>query len=349
MMCRDSIARYLLLLAAWLAPSIATADDMRTAPAGLQRDLVFSDYSPLSASTELLRRLFTPLTALRVNRARTQQAVSEQSVDLGKEKFAAYIPAGKPSRGYALLVFVPPWNNATVPPRWISAVDSHDMIFVTAANSGNDANVLDRREPLALLAAYNIMKRYPVDAERVYVAGFSGGSRVAMRLALGYPDLFRGALLSAGSDPIGDAQIPLPPRDLFQQFQESTRLVYLTGKDDASHLEMDVHSRTSMRDWCVFNMDTETAPWTAHDLADAATFNRALGRLEKPAPRDAEKLSTCPVHVGGEMNAQLQQAQDLSTQGKTDDARRLLEKIDAHYGGLAAPRSVALAEKIGSR
>src|SRR5437879_3459051 len=94
-----------------------------------------------------------------------------------------------------------------------------------AARSGNDASVLARREPLALLAAHNLMQRYPVDPERVYVGGFSGGARVAMRLALGYPDLFRGAILNAGSDPIGGAEIPLPPRDMFMRFQSSKRIV----------------------------------------------------------------------------------------------------------------------------
>jgi len=71
---------------------------------------------------------------------------------------------------------------------------------VTAANSGNDAPTIDRREPLALLAAHNTMKQYPVDPQQVYIGGFSGGARVALRLALAYPDVFHGALLNAGSD-----------------------------------------------------------------------------------------------------------------------------------------------------
>jgi pimeloyl-ACP methyl ester carboxylesterase len=100
------------------------------------------------------------------------------------------------------------------------------MIFVTAAQSDNEADVLNRPEPLALLAAHNIMQRYPVDPQQVYVGGFSGGARMALRLARAFPDLFHGALLNASSDPIGNAQIPLPPQELLFQFQESTRIVY---------------------------------------------------------------------------------------------------------------------------
>jgi poly(3-hydroxybutyrate) depolymerase len=52
---------------------------------------------------------------------------------------------------------------------------------------------------LALIAAQNAMAQYSVDPQQVYIGGFSGGSRVALRLALGYPDVFHGALLNAGS------------------------------------------------------------------------------------------------------------------------------------------------------
>ena len=44
---------------------------------------------------------------------------------------------------------------------------------------------MGRREPLALLAALNILADYPIDPEQVYIGGFSGGSRIARRLASG--------------------------------------------------------------------------------------------------------------------------------------------------------------------
>src|SRR6202008_275793 len=106
----------------------------------------------------------------------------------------------------------------------------------------NEANIIDRREPLALLAAHNIMQRFRVDPERIYIGGVSGGSRVALRIALGFPDVFRGAFLNAGSDPIGDAQVPLPPREVFSRFQEMTRIVYISGQDDAVNADKDAAS-----------------------------------------------------------------------------------------------------------
>ena len=341
------IERCLLMLIALMMPLFAAAADVPVGT-GLQKDVVFTDYSPLSRSMELARRMLSPLNAMRVNQelARSGQAAREQSIDLPHEKFAVYVPAHARPNGYALLVFVPPWQEAAVPPRWTLALDRHGMIFVSAANSGNTADVLDRREPLALLAAYNIMRRYRVDPDKIYIGGFSGGSRVAMRIALGYPDLFHAALLDAGSDPIGDAQIPLPAADLFHQFQDSTRLVYATGQRDDDHLDKDVHSRDSMQAWCVFHLNTVAMPWAGHDLADPASLNRALDALLEPAKPDPDKLAACRSHIEKELTAQLKQVDDLLANGKRDDARTVLNKLDAHYGGLAAPRSTELEKTL---
>ncbi len=86
-----------------------------------------------------------------------------------------------------------------MPPSWKTVLDDKGVIFVSAAKSGNAENAIGRRMPLALLATHNIVQKFTVDTERVYVSGFSGGSRIALRLALGYPDLFKGAFLNAGS------------------------------------------------------------------------------------------------------------------------------------------------------
>lgn len=75
-------ARFLLLLLVASAMPLfaATVDAPTTAVAtGLQRDVVFSDYSPLSSSMELARRLLSPLNAMRVSQelARSGQPARE--------------------------------------------------------------------------------------------------------------------------------------------------------------------------------------------------------------------------------------------------------------------------------
>jgi len=341
-----AIVRCLLALDASLVAAFALAQD---APAvGLQPDVTFSEYSPLSSDSEIVRRSLSPLAMAEARRvlARSGKTLSGQSIDLSEEKFAVYVPPQAPPRGYALLVFVPPWQNARLPQGWASVLDQYGVIFVSAARSGNDENILGRREPLALIAAQNIIHRYAVDPGRIYIGGFSGGSRVALRIALSYPDVFRGALLNAGSDPIGAGGITPPSKELFLQFQNSTRLVYVTGDEDLGHLGMAAVSMRSMQEWCVFDVDAEVTARAGHEVAGPAALSRALEALLNPIQPDPDKLAACRSVYEADVTAELQQAQTLIAGGRRDDAQNLLMEINRRFGGLAAPRAVEMQSEL---
>jgi hypothetical protein len=341
------IQRLLLWLAVTILPMPAIGDTV-AGFTGLQSDVVFTDYSPLSSSAELMHRFLSPLNAMRAEKRLAHSAVAlrDQPIDLARERFAVYVPSHPPARGYGLLVFVPPWENAMLPRGWAAILDRRGVIFVSAANSGNEANILDRREPLALLAAHNIMRRFHVDPERTYIGGFSGGSRVALHVALEFPDVFRGAFLNAGSDPIGDVQAPLPPPELFSRFQEMTRIVYISGQDDAVNVEKDAASEQSLLEWCVFDWYAERSPWMGHEVAGPAVLGRALDMLDKHAEPNLTRLNNCRLRISQGLEKAIVQANDLLAAGDAAGARRLLNKIDTRYGGLAAPRSVDLAARI---
>ena len=299
-----------------MMPVAASAQDSSDSVTGFQRNVTFSAYSPLSGSVELARRTLSPLANLEV--ARASARLRPQAIDLTQESFSIYVPARHPSKGYALMAFIPPWQDAHLPAGWAAVFDEHGMIFVSAARSGNEENVIDRRIPLALLGAYNIMQRYPIDPDRVYIGGFSGGSRVAMRTALAYPDLFRGALLNAGSDPIGGSEALLPPDDLFAQFQSSTRLVYVTGSEDSWNIQHDRDSRDSMQAWCVFRDQRRN-----HVESGSRSGNVVLGTSRHHRTRSAPDCRSAKnsPHAGRaspnlEMAADLQHTAELIERDK---------------------------------
>jgi hypothetical protein len=334
-------------------PSIARAEPMPglpPAPVGLQRSVVCDHYSPLSRSVELARRTLSPLTNLELSRASAAAGTGlrPQSIDLGQEAFTVYVPAKQPAEGYGLLAFIPPWQAAHLPEGWTSILDQHGIIFVSASKSGNDENVLDRRIPLALLGAYNVMQRYAINDERVYIGGFSGGSRVALRAALAYPDLFHGVFLNAGSDPIGNMQALLPPDKLFLRFQTSTRLVDVTGTMDEWNTAHDVGSRASLQEWCVFDVGVETMARVGHEIATPSAFDRALTVLDRGPPGDSDKAAACRARLHQELAQKLQHVGELVHQGESRDARRALTELDTRYGGLAAPQSIDLAQRIAA-
>ena len=306
--------------------------------------VTFSEYSPLANASEIARRTLSPLVALEVNRrgAQSGRTLVEQTVRLADEDFVIYVPTHRPPSGYALLVFVPPWQDARLPAGWAPILERYDTIFVSAARSGNDAGVMDRREPLALLAAVNVIRQFPVDADAVFIGGFSGGARVAQRLALAYPDLFRGAILNAGSDPIGSQDMPLPPKDLFYRFQESSRLVYVTGEIDP-RLGMDQDSLRSMHQWCVFAVQSHVEPSAGHEVLGSTAFAWALSAVLHDRPAASFRLPDCRAAIDQDIKTQLDAVEQQLKSGAPGSGERVLRKVDARYGGLAAPRSIELA------
>src|ERR1700689_892625 len=135
-------AQLSLLLLAVLGAAGAPADE----PTGLREEVVFSEYTPLAANAELVRRMLSPLAAAQVQATLTQshEKLIEQSVDLSAERFVLYVPPQAPPHGYGLLVFVPPWEEARLPPGWAQVLDRAGVIYVRAAHSGNGADVMAR-------------------------------------------------------------------------------------------------------------------------------------------------------------------------------------------------------------
>jgi predicted esterase len=312
-------------------------------------EVSFSDYPALARNSEILRRMLSPLTQEVIRRRLTESrtAVAEESVDLAKARFVVDLPSHRPTAGYGLIVFVPPWDAAKVPPGWAAVLDRAGFIYVSAAGSGNEQAVLTRRVPLALIAAGEVLVRYEIDPARVYIGGFSGGSRTALRIALAYPDVFRGALLDAGSDPIGSPPDILPPADLFARFQASTRVVFVTGTLDLTARASDASSSESMSRFCVFNVRTIGIPDTGHAVATPAKLTEALDSLQHDRLVDQARLDACRAKLEGRLTAAVGEARALVAAGRSAAARTHILDLDRTFSGLAADPIVELAQACG--
>jgi hypothetical protein len=84
-----------------------------------------------------------------------------------------------------------------------------------------------------------------------------------------------------------------------------------------------------------------------HEVAGPAVLDRALDMLGKHAKSNLARLSNCRLRINQELEKALVRANALLAAGNADGARRSLDQIDKRYGGLAAPRSVYLAARIG--
>ncbi len=105
----------------------------------------------------------------------------------------------------------------------------HHMLWVGANNSGNDRFTWDR-VVLALDAAYNMNALYSIDPNRIYVAGYSGGGRMASALSILFPEVFRGSLMAVGCDSYGRSRSPTVREPTGRRRSRSLRRIGWTGR-----------------------------------------------------------------------------------------------------------------------
>ena len=166
-----------------------------------------------------------------------------------------------------------------------------------------------------------------------------------MRLALAYPDVFRGALLNAGSDPLGTSDAPLPAPALFDRFEHGSRLVYVSGTLDASALAADRASRGSARALCIANTVVLTIPGGRHEPADGRGFARALDALDAPLV-DGAGEAACRARRTRAIVREADAIAALIDAGRLEPARRRLLAFDARWGGLALQASSDIAARL---
>lgn len=329
----------LVLLAALVLPGVALA--------GQVVEIRGDQRVPLAAAREVARRYLSPIVHDRLVRFSRQQALElqEHDVVVDEEVFDLFIPDSPEGAKLGLIVFVSPVEKDSFTSAWHKHLEGKGLALVAGRNSGNDQNVLKRRIPLALHAYSSAMGRIPIDPGRVFVAGFSGGSRVALRLAASYSDVFRGALLIGGSDPFGEAGFVPPPADLMRRFQTASRLVFATGQADLPNRAKDERTRDSFEALCVAGVSVVSQPRLGHWIPEGRYFARALDALElpvmdTPASEDCRNRQSVRMNQALDDVAQRIQLRDLS------GATQALIAVDAEFGGLAAPRSVEFAQAL---
>ena len=137
-----------------------------------------------------------------------------------------YVPPGYRQEAPAgLFVYVSPMPSGKLPGKWRRVMDERNLIWIGANRSGNRV-VVGRRMLFAVLAILVAEQGYAVDTRRFYVSGFSGGGKVASRLATAHAQIFTGGFFIGGVEVWQDEQ----PDDI--ETMRSNRYVFLCGSND---------------------------------------------------------------------------------------------------------------------
>lgn len=308
--------------------------------------VAFDAPAPLAARAEVAARLLHGLQHQRLlaHSAASGRTLEGAAIDPRAERWQLFVPAScrAPLRvrrdgdaACGALVWISPWDQALPPRDWLAALEAAKLVYVAAERSGNDHDVLDRRVPLALHGLAGVQARTSIDPARVYVGGFSGGGRVASRIAAGYPDVFRGGLFVATSDGLGSSDAPVPPLARLAALRDG-RWWFAVGDEDPENAAITHDAFKHWRRLCALDSRLVRVTGWGHRNLDGRRLRQALEFLEHGAKPAAEARAACERTIAAEADAALAAVRARLAAGDREGARRDL--LDAHrrYGGLIA-------------
>lgn len=205
-------------------------------------------------------------------------------IKLDQEKFYLFVPPNyRGNERFGLLVFIHAGDQMNVPADWKKTLTNRKLLFIAPQNVGNRQPVA-RRVSASLVAIHKMMELYDVDPERIYVAGHSGGAKVAGALASTEVDLVRGALLNCAVILPSDA---VTDEAALKKVKSQVRFAMITGPKDFNHEAIvSIHDQLAEENYRVKLFDV---PGMGHQLARAPAFAAAIAWLDegdKPADED---------------------------------------------------------------
>ena len=193
------------------------------------------------------------------------------------QSYAIYIPARySPDRPWPVILAFDPGGRGRVPvERYQAAAEQYGFIVAGSNTSRNGSP--DINKAVAAMSA-DVQSRFSVDAKRVYMAGMSGGARVALWAALESPGV-AGVIASSAGYPDGKLRKSLA----FPIFATA-------GTEDFNHLEMRQldEALTSPHHLAIFEGGHV---WLSSDLAvEAVEWMEVLAIKTGRRPRDEKEI-----------------------------------------------------------
>jgi len=223
-------------------------------------------------------------------RGRLSAVEDPPAYDVKKENFEVLVPADYDAKKpHGLFIWIGAGDSTAIPKEWEAILAKRHIIFVSAKNSGNNRNIFDRMR-MALDANVNLRNLYNIDGRRVYVSGFSGGSRVASMLGVAWGEMFSGTVCFMGvnfyQDVTGEDGKTytlnyVPVDEVLGLAKQYCRYVLVTGEKDFNLSNTRAAFKDGFQKEKFAKVKLIEAPGVAHQLPPAERLEEALAYLDE--------------------------------------------------------------------
>jgi pimeloyl-ACP methyl ester carboxylesterase len=148
-----------------------------------------------------------------------------------RQRYQLYAPPTyDKSKAWPLVLCISPGDGPIGWGTWQKVCQRDGMFFCAPHKAGNSCPP-GQRTRIVLDALDDVRRKYRVDPDQCYLAGFSGGGRMACAIAFALPEYFGGVIAVCGTN-------PLPTHTyLRHHIQDRLSVAFVTGEKDFNRKE----------------------------------------------------------------------------------------------------------------
>jgi hypothetical protein len=239
------------------------------------------------------------------------------------QTFELYVPPRRdPKQPLPVVVFVSPGNDPAGWKNFEGPCKQLGFVFTGVRNAGNDTPG-KKRVRIVLDVLDEVRRLLPTDPDRTYLAGISGGGRIACVIGFALPEHFGGVLPLCAAGDLREEPW------LRQRVIDRLSVACLTGQTDFNRGEVE-RLRTPQLKEVGVRARSWTQPGLGHAMPSSRLILEALRWLDEGAPRRRELAKRYPAsRVNGDAAPGRAEAADaLLAEGK----KRLEDRATLYTG-----------------
>ena len=251
--------------------------------------------------------------------------------DSGQQRYELYLPEKLSQRKPApLVLFISPGEDPTGWSQWEQVCRQSGVVFASPFGAGNNCPTVERVR-IVLDVLDDVRRRQAIDPDRTYLAGFSGGARIACAVGFALPEYFGGVAAFCGSENMRDESW------LRQRVADRLSVALVTGEEDFNRAELERYRGPWLSD-----LGVQTKVWvvrkSGHAIADGKSLAEVFAWLERDAKQRRQTASMwLAMHVGIGAPPTRAQAADALFQ----EAQKRLKKPATLFSGLMQLQGLA--------
>jgi len=242
--------------------------------------------------------------------------------DSAAQRYQLFVPPNlNPRKPAPLVLFISPGDQPAGWEQWRSVCEQSGVVFASPLAAGNDCPT-----PRRVRIVFDVLDdiRQTIDPDRTYLAGFSGGARIACAVAFALPEYFGGVV------PICGAERLRKESWLRQRVVDRLSVALVTGDDDFNRAELERYRGPLLKEVGV-RTKVWAVPKLGHGIPQGDQLSAVLSWLDEAASERRRVAKQWPaMRIAG--NAAPSRAD--WAEALFNEAQKRLKKPSTLYSGL---------------